>query len=112
MADKLVKCEAAWEKFFEKADVNSDGSVSIEELKHILTVEYNQKLSDREIAVSLLINLSSQTIFFFMNKYGNLRIRYYKRPCFRCRDINSLFEIQHMIFKKKCIFILFKTLKV
>nr|XP_011447498.2 calmodulin isoform X2 [Crassostrea gigas] len=50
MADKLVKCEAAWEKFFEKADVNSDGSVSIEELKHILTVEYNQKLSDREIA--------------------------------------------------------------
>lgn len=64
MADKLVKCEAAWEKFFEKADVNSDGSVSIEELKHILTVEYNQKLSDREIAVSLLINLSSQTIFF------------------------------------------------
>lgn len=30
MADKLVKCEAAWEKFFEKADVNSDGSVSIE----------------------------------------------------------------------------------
>lgn len=63
MADKLVKCEAAWEKFFEKADVNSDGSVSIEELKHILTVEYNQKLSDREIAVSLLINLSSQTIF-------------------------------------------------
>lgn len=65
MADKLVKCEAAWEKFFEKADVNSDGSVSIEELKHILTVEYNQKLSDREIAVSLLINLSSQTIFFY-----------------------------------------------
>lgn len=65
MADKLVKCEAAWEKFFEKADVNSDGSVSIEELKHILTVEYNQKLSDREIAVSLLINLSSQTNFFF-----------------------------------------------
>lgn len=64
MADKLVKCEAAWEKFFEKADVNSDGSVSIEELKHILTVEYNQKLSDREIAVSLLINLSSQTNFF------------------------------------------------
>lgn len=64
MADKLVECEAAWEKFFEKADVNSDGSVSIEELKHILTVEYNQKLSDREIAVSLLINLSSQTIFF------------------------------------------------
>lgn len=64
MADKLVKCEAAWEKFFEKADVNSDGSVSIEELKHILTVEYNQKLSDREIAVSLLINLSSQAIFF------------------------------------------------
>lgn len=57
MADKLVKCEAAWEKFFEKADVNSDGSVSIEELKHILTVEYNQKLSDREIAVSLLIPL-------------------------------------------------------
>lgn len=51
MADKLVKCEAAWEKFFEKADVNSDGSVSIEELKHILTVEYNQKLSDREIAL-------------------------------------------------------------
>lgn len=76
MADKLVKCEAAWEKFFEKADVNSDGSVSIEELKHILTVEYNQKLSDREIAVSLLINLSSQTNFFLMNKYGNLRIRY------------------------------------
>lgn len=65
MADKLVKCEAAWEKFFEKADVNSDGSVSIEELKHILTVEYNQKLSDREIAVSLLINLSSQTNFFY-----------------------------------------------
>lgn len=65
MADKLVKCEAAWEKFFEKADVNSDGSVSIEELKHILTVEYNQKLSDREIAVSLLINLSSQTNFIF-----------------------------------------------
>lgn len=57
MADKLVKCEAAWEEFFEKADVNSDGSVSIEELKHILTVEYNQKLSDREIAVSLLIPL-------------------------------------------------------
>lgn len=111
MADKLVKCEAAWEKFFEKADVNSDGSVSIEELKHILTVEYNQKLSDREIAVSLLINLSSQTNFFLMNKYGNLRIRYYKRSCFRCRDINSLFEIQHM-FSKKCIFILFKTLKV
>lgn len=65
MADKLVECEAAWEKFFEKADVNSDGSVSIEELKHILTVEYNQKLSDREIAVSLLINLSFQTNFFF-----------------------------------------------
>lgn len=41
MVDKLVKCEVVWEKFFEKVDVNLDGSVSIEELKYIFMVEYN-----------------------------------------------------------------------
>ncbi|XP_062569936.1 calmodulin-like isoform X1 [Saccostrea cucullata] len=50
MANKLQEVEAAWLKFFEKADVNGDGAVSIEELKDILTVEYNQTLSDREVA--------------------------------------------------------------
>lgn len=71
MANKLVKTEAAWEKFFEKADVNSDGSVSIDELKHILTVEYQQKLSDREIAVSVQIN------HFSHNCYRNYTTRFF-----------------------------------
>lgn len=53
MADKLVASEAAWLNFFEKADVNLDGSVSIEELRDVLTVEYGQKLSDQEIVVSV-----------------------------------------------------------
>lgn len=81
MANKLVKTEAAWEKFFEKADVNSDGSVSIDELKHILTVEYNQKLSDREIAVSVQINP------FYHNYYRNYDfsilclVEYYLQKC-------------------------------
>jgi hypothetical protein len=52
MADKLFESEAAWLKFFEKADVNLDGTVSIEEMKHVLTVDYGQKLSDQEIVVS------------------------------------------------------------
>lgn len=82
MANKLVKTEAAWEKFFEKADVNSDGSVSIDELKHILTVEYNQKLSDREIAVSVQIIFRITIIGTIRHDFSILSlVEYYLQKC-------------------------------
>ena len=82
MANKLVKTEAAWENFFEKADVNSDGSVSIDELKHILTVEYNQKLSDREIAVSVQIIFRTTIIGTIRHDFSILSlVEYYLQKC-------------------------------
>ena len=52
MAQKEEK-RAFYSDLFQKLDANSDGTVSIQELKQYLTTHCKAEVSDREVAVSL-----------------------------------------------------------